>query len=143
MSEQYVPPRESTRAASDGADESLGQIVSEIAGDMSTLVRQEIALAKAEVTEDAKRAGKAGGMFAGAGLAGWMLVLFASMAAMWALGEVMALGWAALIVAAIWAVIAAVLAMRGRQEMRQVSPKPERTVETLKEDVQWAKSRSS
>jgi hypothetical protein len=82
-------------------------------------------------------------MFGGAGFAGWMVGLFASLALMWALGALMPLGWAALIVAVLWAVAGAVLFVQGRQKMRDVRPVPEQTMQTLKEDVQWAKNRNN
>jgi uncharacterized membrane protein YqjE len=123
----------------DGA--SLGEIVSRLTGDVGTLTRQELALAKAELQAEAKLAGKGAGMLGGAAVAGWMLALFISLTAMWALGEVMHLAWAALIVAAVWGVAAAVLGTSGRKALRDVNPKPEQTVETLKEDAQWLKTR--
>ena len=112
---------------------SVGELFSEVAQDLSTLMRQELALAKAEVKEEAVKAGRAAGMFGAAGFAGYMVLLFASIAAWWGLAEVMAAGWAALVVTAIWAVIGAVLFAVGRQRMREVNPKPERTVETVSE----------
>jgi membrane protein implicated in regulation of membrane protease activity len=72
-------------------------------------------------------------MLGAAGFAGYMVLLFASIAAWWGLAEVMPTGWAALVVTAIWAVIGAVLYTQGRQRMREVNPKPERTVETVRE----------
>ncbi|TCC57754.1 phage holin family protein [Kribbella pittospori] len=122
-------------------DASLGELVSRLTGDFGTLTRQELALAKAELREEAKQAGKGAGMLGGAAFAGWMLALFVSLTVMWALGEAMDLVWAALIVAAIWAVVAAVLAVSGRKALRDVTPVPEQTVETLKEDAQWLKTR--
>ncbi|MEJ1109538.1 MULTISPECIES: phage holin family protein [unclassified Kribbella] len=120
---------------------SLGQLVSQLTGDVGTLTRQELALAKAELREEAKQAGKGAGMLGGAALAGWMLAMFVSLTVMWALDEVMHLAWAALIVAAVWGVAAAVLAASGRKALRDVSPIPEQTVETLKEDAEWLKTR--
>jgi nitrate/nitrite transporter NarK len=125
------------------ADASPGQLASEVAKDLSTLVRQEIALAKAELQQEAKTAGTAAGAFGGAGFAGYFVLLFASLAAMWGLDALMPLGWAALIVAAVWGIVAAVLAVLGRKKLKAFHPKPERTVETVKEDVQWLKTRNS
>jgi hypothetical protein len=71
------------------------------------------------------------------------VLVFLSLAMMWALGSKMALGWAALIVAGVWAVVAGVLALLGRSKLKAFNPKPERTIETVKEDVQWAKTRNS
>ncbi|WP_163552677.1 phage holin family protein [Candidatus Frankia alpina] len=119
---------------------STGHLVSEVVTDISTLFRQEVALAKAEVREEAKKAGKGAGMFAGAGGAGYFALLFALLAVMFGLGEVMALGWAALIVTVVLGAVTAVLALKGRSTVRKVHPAPTQTVETLREDVQWAQS---
>lgn len=124
-------------------EDSLGRLFSEVTSDMQTLLRQELELAKAEVKQEAAKAGKAAGLFGGAGLAGYMVALFLSFAALYGLGKVMDLGWAALIVTGIWAVIGAVMYTLGRSRMREVSPKPERTLETLKEDAQWARHPTS
>jgi hypothetical protein len=121
--------------------ESTGHLVAEVAADVSTLFRQEVALAKAEIREEAVKAGKGMGMFAGAGGAGYFALLFALLAAMFGLAEAMAPGWAALIVAAVLGAVAAVLAVVGRRTVRTVHPTPTQTVETLREDVQWAQSR--
>ncbi|WBQ08291.1 phage holin family protein [Kribbella sp. CA-293567] len=124
-------------------DESVGELVSQLTSDLGDLTRQELALAKAELQAEAKKAGKGAGMLGGAALAGWMVALFLSLTVMWALGEAMDLVWAALIVTVLWAIIAAVLAMTGRKELQEVSPKPDQTVESLKEDAKWLKTRNS
>ena len=124
-------------------DESVGQLVSQLTTDLGQLTRQELALAKAELQAEAKKAGKGAGMLGGAAFAGWMVALFLSLTVMWALDEAMDLIWAALVVAAIWAVVAAVLAMTGRKELQEVNPKPDQTVESLKEDAKWLKTRKS
>jgi hypothetical protein len=128
--EMRAAPGEADR---DVSGVSVAELVGEVTQDLSTLMRQELALAKAEVKEEGVKAAKAGGMLGAAGFAGYMVLLFASIAAWWGLAEVMAPGWAALIVAAIWAVIGAVLFAVGRQRMREVNPKPERTVDTVSE----------
>ena len=120
---------------------SLGDLVGEVAEDLSTLVRQELQLARAELGAEAKKAGKAGGLLGGAGYAGHMVALFASLALMFGLGAVIPVGWSALVVALLWAVAGAVLYSRGRRELATVNPKPERTIESIKEDVQWASPR--
>jgi len=128
----------------DVSGSSVGELIGEVAADLSTLMRKEIELAKAELTTEAKKAGKGAGMLGGAGYAGHMLALFASLALSWAISDLgdFSWGWGFLIVAAIWAVVAAVLYSKGREQMKRVNPKPEQTVETLKEDVQWAKNRT-
>lgn len=120
-------------------DQSLGEIVGRLASDFSRLMRAEIALAKAEAKEEVKDAGKGVGLLAGAGYAGHLLVLFLSLALMFALGHWMPLGWAALIVAVLWGIVAFVLQSSGRKNLKRATPPMEETVETLKEDAQWAK----
>ena len=112
---------------------SVGDLIGEVSNDLSTLMRQELALAKAEVKAEATKTGKAAGMLGGAGFAGYMVALFASIALWWALANGMDEGWAALIVAVLWAVVGAVLYSLGRSRLKSVHPKPERTVQTLKE----------
>jgi hypothetical protein len=119
--------------ADGSSDKSVGALLSEITTGLSTLMRQEIDLAKAEMKQEAVKTGKAAGMLGGAGFAGYMVALFASIALWWALANVMDEAWAALIVTLIWAAIAAVLAVVGKKKIAQINPKPERTVETLKE----------
>ncbi|WP_089960060.1 phage holin family protein [Lentzea xinjiangensis] len=123
----------------DTQGESLGDLVSDLTKDLSTLMRQELELAKAELRQEASKAGKATGMLAAAGFAGYLTTVLLSFALVFALGAVMPLGWAALIVAALWGIAGAVLYTSGRAKLRTVNPKPERTVETLKEDAEWAK----
>ena len=122
---------------------SVGDIISDLAQDLSLLMRQELDLAKAEVKQELAKAGKAGGMLGGAGVASHLVLVFLSLALMFALGNVMDLGWSAVIVAGVWALVGGVLFVVGRQRMRQVEPKPERTVDSLKEDVEWLKSRGT
>ncbi|GIH65067.1 MULTISPECIES: phage holin family protein [Microbispora] len=122
------------------AEPSLGKLVGEIGEDLSTLFRQEVELAKAEIRQEAAKAGKAAGMLGGAGFAGYMVALLVTLAVVFGLGNVMDLAWAALIVAAVWAVIGGVLFARGKERMREVNPTPEQTIETLKEDVRWARA---
>jgi uncharacterized membrane protein len=95
-------------------------------------MRQEVALAKAELTESGKNAGKGAGMFAGAAVGGHFVLLFLSLALMWGLDALMPIGWAAVIVAVIWGIIAAILAARGKKEMKQIRGLPT-TAETMKE----------
>jgi hypothetical protein len=117
----------------DPSEASVGELMGDISRNLSTLMRQELELAKAEVRQEATKAGKAAGMLGGAGFAGYMTILFLSFALWWALENVMDAGWAALIVAVIWGAAAVVLFVVGRNKMRQVNPKPEQTVETIKE----------
>ena len=121
------------------AEASLGELFSDLTSDMSALVRDELSLAKVELKEEVTKAGRAAGMFGGAALAGYMTIVLLSFAAAWGLAELMAVGWAFLIVGVIWGVVGAFLYLRAREQIQHVNPKPEQTIDTLKEDVQWAK----
>ena len=124
-------------------DRSLGQVVSDLSGDLSTLMKQEVQLAKVELKEEVTKVGKGAGMLGGAGFAGWFVLLFLSLALTFLLDDWMPLEVASLITAAVWAVVAGALALVGRKELRQANPQLPRTQETLKEDVQWARAQKS
>lgn len=124
-----MPP---TAAQAKAESTSLGDLLGEVTRDMSTLMRQEVELAKVELKQSATRAGKGTGMLAGAGVAGHFVLLFLSLALWWALGIVMGLGWSGVVVAVIWAGVAAVLAAMGRKELNAIKGMP-RTAETLQE----------
>jgi hypothetical protein len=110
---------------------SLGELFGEVSNDLSELVRQELALAKAEATQTATRAGKGVGMLVGAALSGYFVLLFLSVAGWWGLGDVIGRAWSALVVVLVWAIIAAVLAMMGRNFLAAVKGLP-RTTDTVK-----------
>jgi F0F1-type ATP synthase assembly protein I len=157
----YVPPApdysdEAGPTTDDGHPDvdgtSVGALISEVTQDLSTLMRQELELAKAEmkaeatkagneVKAQATKAGKGAGMLGGAGFAGYMVALFLSIALWWALSHLVGHSWSALIVAVLWGIVAAVLYSMGRKQLKQVdfsqlkqvNPKPERTVETLQQ----------
>lgn len=122
---------------------SIGQIVGDITSDMSTLIHQELDLAKAEAKQEVTKLGTGAGMFAGAGLAGWFLLFFVSLAVMYLLDNWVPVELAALIVGLVWGVVAAVLALRGRKEFKAANPALPTTQQTLKEDAQWAKTLKS
>lgn len=127
-----TPPGMTPPAEEKAANTSLGDLLSDVTADLSTLMRQELELAKAEARESAKRAGRGAGMYAGAGVAGHFVLLFLSVALWWALGAyLIGLGWSAVVVAVIWAIIAAVLYTRGKKEMEAVKGMP-RTADTVK-----------
>jgi len=112
--------------------QSVGDLLGDVTRDLSTLIRQEVELAKAEVTQSAKQAAKGGSMFAGAAVAGHFVLLFLSIAVWWALGDALdSWPWSAVIVAVVWAIVAAVLAARGRAESKRVAGLP-RTTDTVK-----------
>jgi uncharacterized membrane protein YqjE len=139
-------PHPTTRSATSdasGDDRSLGQIVGDVASDVSTLVRQELDLAKTEVKQEAGRAGKGAGLLAGAGVAGQLVLVFLSLCLMFVLDNGMPIEVAALITAALWLVVAAVLGAMGRKALNQTNPALPETQRSLKEDAQWARQQKS
>jgi uncharacterized membrane protein YqjE len=124
-------------------DRSTGELLKQLSDETATLVKQEVELAKAELQEKGKQAGVGVGMFGGAGLFG--VGAFAALTAclIAALELAVALWLAALIVAVVYAVVAGVLAMRGKQKVKDAAPPvPEQAKESVKEDVEWAKTRA-
>jgi len=121
-----APEKERTQA-------SVGELIGDVTRDMSTLVRKEVELAKAELREEASQAGKAGGMFGAAGLAGFLAVLFVSYAVWWGLSNTMDQGWAALIVAVLWAAVAGGLFINARTQLKRARAVLPRTKQTARE----------
>ena len=128
--------------ATDPRERGIGELVKDLASQTSTLVRQEIQLAQAEVTQKGKVAGKGAGLLAGAAVCG-LLALGALTAGLIALlDKAMATWVAALIVMALWAIVAFALAKAGQKALQQATPPAPQTVETVKEDIQWAKTQT-
>jgi uncharacterized membrane protein YqjE len=120
---------------------STGELLKSFADDSSTLVRKELELAKAELVEKGKQAGKGAGMFGGAGLFGLFAFAALTTCLILVLAEAMDAWLAALIVTVVYGAVAGVLAMQGKQKVAEAGPpQPEETIETVKEDVQWAKT---
>jgi hypothetical protein len=132
-----------TAGASTDADpreRPIGELVKDLSSQTSTLVRKEIELARAEIQQKGKVAGKGAGLLAGAAVAG-LLALGALTAGLIALLDKAMDTWiAALIVMALWAVVALVLAKAGQKALQRATPPAPQTVETVKEDIQWAKN---
>ena len=125
-------PDDRTPSERQAATSSVGELLSEVSRDISTLMRQEVDLAKAELKESASRAGQGAGLFGGAGVAGVLALVFLSIALWWGLGYVIGNAWSAVVVAAIWGVAALILALVGKREIESISGMPN-TVDTLKE----------
>ena len=125
-----------------GVDRSLGELVAEATGEVSTLLRKEIELAKAELKEDVAALGKGVGAFGGAGFSGYLAVLFLSLAAMFGLDAVLPLWAAALVVGGVYLLVAAGLGLMGKKAIGRMPGVP-RTVRTIKEDVEWARHPTS
>jgi Na+/melibiose symporter-like transporter len=124
-------------------DRSLGQLLGDVTRELQALVRKELELARAETKEELQRAGAAGKRFGVAGLAGYLAVVMLTFAAAWALTAGMPTGWAFFAVGAALGLVAGAMALQGRRRLREFHPVPQETTETLKEDVQWLKSRKS
>lgn len=120
-----LPPEEKA------ATTSLGDLLTGVSEDLSTLFRQEVELAKAELTESAKKAGKGAGMFGGAGLTALFALLFLSIAAWWGLGFVLNNALSAVVIAVIYGVVALFLFLRGKKELKEINGAP-KTVDSLK-----------
>jgi uncharacterized membrane protein YqjE len=121
-------------------DRPIGELLKELANETTTLVRQELDLAKAEMREKAGKAGPGFGMWGAAGVTGLLALGTLTAFLILALDGAMPNWLAALIVGLVYAAIAGVLYVRGKQRVEEAgSPVPEKTIETVKEDVQWAK----
>jgi F0F1-type ATP synthase assembly protein I len=123
-------------------EKSIGELFADLGSDLGTLVRKEIDLAKTETRQEVRRATQAGASFATAAIAGLLVLWFASAALAWLLDQWINRAVAFLIVAVIWAVVAAVAISAGRRKAKEIEPMPE-TVESLKEDMEWAKQQKS
>lgn len=121
-------------------EHGTGELVKELAGQVSTLVRQELELAKAEVSEKGKQAGVGAGMFGAASIAALLMLGTLTAFLILVLNLVMPAWAAALIATALWGAVTGMLALKGRKKMQAMGkPVPEQTIETVKEDLQWAK----
>lgn len=124
-------------------DRPTGELLRELSDHTTTLVRQEIDLAKAELAEKGKKAGQGAGMFGGAGVFGLFAFAALTTCVIAALDTAMPLWLAALIVTAVYAAVAGVLALQGRDKVQEATPPvPEQATESVKEDVQWAKTQA-
>jgi uncharacterized membrane protein YqjE len=123
-------------------DQGLGELVKDLANQTSTLVRQEIQLAQAEVTQKGKVAGKGAGMLAGAAVAALLMLGALTALLIVVLDSFMALWLAVLLVTLLWGAVAAGLALAGRNALQSATPPAPQTVETVKEDIQWAKTQT-
>ncbi|MFC7431598.1 MULTISPECIES: phage holin family protein [unclassified Agrococcus] len=126
MTDPHHTPSEEKAAST-----SLGDLLGEVSRDISTLMRQEVELAKAELKQSASRAGKGAGLLGGAGYAGAMAVLFLSIALWWALGTLIGNGWSGVVVAVLWGIVAGILFAVGRSKLKEVEGMPQ-TVDSLK-----------
>jgi uncharacterized membrane protein YqjE len=121
----------------------VGELLKQLSEETTTLVRKELELAKAEMSEKGKRAGVGAGMFGGAGVSALLALIFLSLAGVAALDTVMRTWLAALIVGVVWAAVGGVLALQGKNKVQDaVPPAPEQAIDSTKEDLQWAKTQA-
>jgi hypothetical protein len=132
--------RRMTRTDRPADDRSLGELVATATRDLSSLVHQEVELAKAEIKQEVVAAGKGAGLFGGAGFAGLFALVFLSIAAAYGIAGLLdtSPGWGFLVVGVVYLLGAAVLGLTGKKQIGKVGP-PERTIETVKDDVALAK----
>ncbi len=128
-----------TADAAGGTEPSLGELVSTATKDLSSLIKQEVELAKVEIKRDVAAAGKGAGMFGGAGFAGTYALTFLSIALAFGIGKLLNLGSGFLIVGLLYLIAAGVLALMGKKNLTKVGP-PEKTIQTVKDDIAWAKN---
>ena len=134
---------EGTGPDDDLRDRPIGELLKQLSNETTTLVRQELELAKAEVAEKGQKAGKGAGMFGGAGVVGFLAAMALTAALIMGLDKAMPNWLAALIVGLVYAAIAGILALQGRNKIQEaVPPVPEQAADSVKEDVQWAKTRT-
>ncbi|WP_203567552.1 phage holin family protein [Aestuariimicrobium ganziense] len=133
MTERHEVWEDGQRRVVHDDERSLGEIVSDLSRNFTTLMRQEVALAKAELKQSASNAGKGAGMLGGAGVAAHLALMFLSLAAWWGIAIAIgssdnpSLGWSGLIVAVVWAIIAAILAATGKSKLNEVQGVPQTT----------------
>lgn len=129
------------RGSGDGR--SLGEIVSDVTGDLSRLFQQEVELAKTELKQELTKAGKGAGLLGGAGVAGLYFLGFASFALVWLLDNWLPLEASAGIVALLWGLVAAALALTGKKEVQEANPQLPQTQRTIQEDKEWVRAQKS
>ena len=122
-------------------DRSMGELLKQLSQETTQLVHQELELAKAELQQKGKEAGAGAGMFGGAGALGLAALGALTACFILALNAIMPAWLAALIVAVVYGIVAFVLVKQGQARLKAAGPPvPEQTIETVKEDVEWAKT---
>ena len=135
--------REDLPGSDDLRDRSLGELLKQLSQETTRLVHQELELAKAELTQKGKQAGAGAGLFGGAGALGLAALGALTACFILALNAIMPAWLAALIVAVVYGIIAFVLVKQGQAKLKAAAPPvPEQTIETVKEDVEWAKTQT-
>jgi uncharacterized membrane protein YqjE len=126
----------------DEPEKSLGDLVGELTHEFGELVTDHLRLARIEIVEELKKAGRGAGMVGGGAIAGWIAALILSLAAAWGLAEVMDTWLAFLVVGLVWAIAAAVLLTTGKKALKEVEPMPKETIKELEKDKEWISERN-
>lgn len=122
----------------DEPDVSIGELVGRLTDDFGALVRDHVQLAKEEITDEVKQAGRGAGLIGGSALSGWTAVMLLSFALAWGLGELWDNVWLGfLVVGLLWAIVAGALFVYGRRELQDIEPVPQQTIDELEEDKRW------
>ena len=128
----------------DEPDQSVGDLVGKLTSDFGSLVQSHIQLAKEEIVDEIKQAGRGAGLVGGAALEGWIALLLISFAAAWGLSGLFDSVWLGfLMVGLIWAVTAAALFISGRGALQELDPLPRKTINELEEDKRWLTEQSN
>lgn len=135
-----MAPARQRPSAPEPQERPLGELFSELTENIRGLVQREIELAKLETKDQISKGTKAAGMFAGTGVTAFVALLLLSFAAAWGLAELIAPGWAFLIVGVIYLAVAGILFSQGKSKLKQFKPVPQQTMQTIKQDVQVAKT---
>jgi uncharacterized membrane protein YqjE len=126
----------------DEPEKSLGDLVGELTHEFGELVTDHLRLARVEIVDDLKKAGRGAGMMGAGAIAGWIAALILSLAAAWALAETVDTWLAFLIVGVVWVAAAAVLVKTGKKALDEVDPVPTETMRELEKDKQWISERN-
>jgi hypothetical protein len=137
----YRPTASPSGAADPSPEQPLTQLLSRMTGDLTTLLRKEVQLAKIEIRDDVKQTAKAGGVYGAVGFAGYMAAVLISFALAFLLDLIMATWLAFAIIGVLYAVAGYVLFRQGQNRFKEFKPVPEQTIETIKEDIEWARTR--
>ncbi len=130
------------RTTAEPANKPIGELINDVQSQVTDLLRKEVEIAVVELRDEVKQAAKAGGMLGGAALNGYLATLFGSFSLAWLLDRKLPRPLAFGLVALTHGAVAAALLKRGHEEMKQVDPVPTETIETLKENVEWAKTQT-
>jgi hypothetical protein len=138
--QNWYPNRPNGVGAGSEDERPLGELFGEMTKSLQVLVRKELELAKVEMKDQASQAGKAAGLLVVAAVVGFIAAVLLSFAAVWGLAETIPTGLAFLAVGLIYVVVAGLLAVTGKKRIAAVNPVPRQAVDTLREDVEVAKS---